>query len=74
MLSVCPDEIIEGQSSFRIIDNDGFMNDTLTGGGTSHGCKWTSLQHVEPLVPKYEASIQAKHVCIRGAKAVTSTS
>ncbi len=33
--SVCPDEIAEGEASISIIDNDDFLNDTLTGGGTA---------------------------------------
>ena len=36
--SVCPDAITAGQPSISIIDNDDFLNDTLTGGGTSHRC------------------------------------
>lgn len=40
--SVRPDEIAEGQPSISIIDNDDFLNDTLTGGGTAHRCNWMS--------------------------------
>ena len=36
--AVCPDEITEGKPSISIIDNDDFLNDTLTGGGTAHHC------------------------------------
>ena len=32
-LKVCPDEIMEKIPSISIIDNDDFLNDTLTGGG-----------------------------------------
>ena len=31
--SVCPVEIAEEKPSISIIDNDAFLNDTLTGGG-----------------------------------------
>ena len=47
--SVCPDAIAEGQPSISIIDNDDFLSDTLTGGGTSHCCNWMFLQHLEYL-------------------------
>ncbi len=47
--SVCPDEIAEGEPSISIIDNDDFLNDTLTGEGTAHRCNWMFLQHLEYL-------------------------
>ena len=34
-LKVCPDEITEEIPSISIIDNDDFLNDTLTGGGSA---------------------------------------
>ena len=34
-LKVCPDEITEEIPSRSIIDNDDFLNDTLTGGGSA---------------------------------------
>ena len=33
---VCPDENAEGEPSINIIDNDNFLNGTLTGGSTAH--------------------------------------
>ena len=39
-LKVCPDEIMEKIPSISIIDNDDFLNDTLTGGDTAHRCNW----------------------------------
>ena len=45
--SVCPNEIAEGEPSISIIDNDDFLNDTLTGGGTAHRCNWMFLQRLE---------------------------
>lgn len=57
--SVCPDEIAEGEASISIIDNDDFLNDTLTGGGTAHRCNWMFLQCLERRstgVQEYEAN------------------
>ena len=64
--AVCPDEIAEGQPSISIIDNDDFLNDTLTGGGTAHRCNWMFLQHLERQsmgVRENEANI---HDCVTG--------
>ena len=63
--SVCPDEIAEGEPSISIIDNDDFLNDTLTGGGTSHRCNWMFLQRLERRstgVQEYEVNTP---VCIK---------
>lgn len=40
----CPKEIAYGKPGISIIDNDDFMNDTLTGGGTSHRTNWMMIQ------------------------------
>ena len=45
--SVCPVEIVEEKTSISIIDNDAFLNDTLTGEGTTHCCNWMFLQCVQ---------------------------
>ncbi len=69
--AVCPDEIAEGQSSISIIDNDDFLNDTLTGGGTAHRCNWMFLQRLECQgmeVRENEANI---HVQIKDPKTVS---
>jgi len=66
--SVCPDEIAEGEPSINIIDNDDFLSDTLTGGGTAHCCNWMFLQRLERLVHEYEINIQDEHACIKDAK------
>ena len=52
---VCPEKIADGKPRISIIDNDDFLNDTLTGGGTAHRCNWMFLQRQEHLV-EYEAS------------------
>ena len=45
--SVCPDEIAEGEPSTSINDNDDFVNDTLTEGGSAYCCNWMFLQCLE---------------------------
>ena len=69
--SVCPDEIAEGEPSISIIDNDDFLNDTLTGGGTAHRCNWTFVQRLECLVREYEANTQDEHARIKDARTVS---
>ena len=69
--SVCPDEIADAVPSISIIDNDDFLNDTLTGGGTAHRCNWMFLQRLEHLVPKDNASTDDEQVRISDAKTVT---
>ena len=69
--SVCFDEIAEGETSISIIDNDDFLNDTLTGGGIAHRCYWMFLQRLERLVQEYEANIQDEHARVKDAKTVS---
>lgn len=71
--SVCPDEITEGEPSISIIDNDDFLNDTLTGGGTAHRCNWMFLQCLERRngVQECRANIQDEHAHIKYAKTVS---
>ena len=69
--SVCPDAIAEGQPSISIIDNDDFLSDTLTGGGTSHRCNWMFLQHLEQQVLEYEANVQELHSRIKDVKTMS---
>ncbi len=66
--SVCPDAIAEGQSSISIIDNDDFLSDTLTGGGTSHRCNWMFLHRLEQQVLEYEGNVQELHSRIKDVK------
>ncbi len=66
---MCPDAIAEGQPSISIIDNDDFLSDTLTGGGTSHRCRnWMFLQRLEQQVLEYEGNIQELHSRIKDVK------
>ena len=59
--SVYLDETAEGEPpSINIIENDDFLNDTLTG-GTAHRCNWMFMQRLERLVLEYEAHIHDKH-------------
>ncbi len=67
--SVCPDAIAEGQPSISIIDNDDFLSDTLTGGGTSHRCNWMFLQRLEQL--EYEVNVQELHSRIKDVKTMS---
>ena len=71
--SVCPDEIAE-EKPISIIDNDDFVSDTLTGGGTTHRCNWMFLRHVQYRrigVQENEVNIQDEHVCVTDAKTVS---
>ena len=67
LCSVCPDEIAEGELSISIIDNDDFLNDTLTGGGTAHRCNWMFLQRLERHFPllrlRSSARVRLKWPC-----------
>ncbi len=66
---MCPDAIAEGQPSISIIDNDDFLSDTLTGGGTSHRCSnWMFLQRLEQQVLEYEGNVQELHSRIKDVK------
>jgi len=59
--TVCPDEITEGIPSISIIDNDDFLNDTLTGGGTAHHCNWVLLVYT----PRTSQTLQATRMRMR---------
>ncbi len=66
--SACPDEIFEGEPSISIIDNDDFLNDTLTGAGTAHRCNWMFLPHLEHLsigVQEYQENIEDEDARIK---------
>ena len=73
---VCPNEITEGEPSISITNNDDFLNDTLTGGGTAHRCNWMFLQHLEHQstgVRNYKANLLDEHVTIKDPKIVSQT-
>ena len=72
--SVCPDEITEEKQSISIIDNDDFLNDTLTGGGTTYHSNWTFLRRVQHRrigVQENEVNIQDEHAHVKDAKTVS---
>lgn len=69
--SVCPDAIAEGLPCVSIIDNDDFLNDTLTGGGTSHRCNWMFLQRLERQVQVHETNVQELHSRLKDAKTMS---
>ena len=63
--------VAEGEPRISIINNDDFVNDALTGGGTAHRCNWMSLQRLERLVQEYKANIQDEHARIKDTKTVS---
>ena len=69
--SVCPDEIAEEKPSFSIIDNDDFLNDTLTEGGTAHHCNCSMYSIRELGVQEHEVNIQDEHARVKDAKTVS---
>ena len=72
--SVCPVDIAEEKPSISIIDNDAFLNDTLTGEGTTHRCNWMFLQCVQHRkigVQENEMNIQDEHARVKDAKTVS---
>ena len=57
-----------------IIDNDGFLNSTLTGVGTTHRCNWMFLQRVQHRrigVQENEVDIQDEHARVKDAKTLS---
>ena len=62
---------MRGEPSISIIDNDDFSNDTLTGGGTTHHCKWMfpqRLKHCNSRLQEIEASLDDVPMRIQDAK------
>ena len=66
--SVCPDAIAEGHSCISIIDNDDFLSDTLTGGGTSHRCNWMFLQRLDQQLLECRSNVWELRSCSKDAK------
>ncbi len=61
-VQLCPDEIFEGEPSISNIDNDDFLNDTLTGAGTAHRCNWMFLQHLQQHLQRRSIGVQEYQV------------
>ena len=66
--SVCPDAIAEGHPCISIIDNDDFLCDTLTGGGTSHRCNWMFLQRLDQQLLECRSNVWELRSCSKDAK------
>ena len=69
--SACPNEIAEGKPNISIIDNDDFLNDTLTGAGAAHCCNWMFLQRVDYLSSECNADKQVQITCSKDTKTLS---